>query len=52
MAAGICRKCRSPVEKYDSENWSSLCEYHNDEQDALRREYREDEAREREEYDD
>jgi hypothetical protein len=43
---GTCRRCRSPVEKYDAENWSSQCQFHNDEDDALRREYLEDAARE------
>ena len=42
---GTCRRCRAPVEKYDAENRSSQCAFHNDEDDAMRREYAEDEAR-------
>lgn len=44
-----CRRCRAPVEVFDDEHWSSQCQFHNDHDDAMRREYREDEARAREE---
>lgn len=47
--ADMCRRCRAPVEKFDNDHWSSLCAFHNDEADAQRREYREDEARCRDE---